>query len=284
MIEWLRPGWLILFPLALVVAWLWWRARAGLGPWRRAVDPELLQALAAEAPARSNRLALALAVAVLALVCGALAGPTWRTQPVAMQRDAGARIVVLDLSSSMDAVDVAPTRLARARTAAAALLADAPGARLGLIVFAGDAFSVAPLTTDAALLVHLLAGATTRVMPRAGSRERFEVLQWLTFISSELHKGFSPWLFHKETADSTRQAVREKLKLRFSDLEARLAGREWLVGDGFTVADAYGFTIMRWASMVGMKLGTWPHVVAWMDRVRARPQVRSALQAEGLKD
>jgi Ca-activated chloride channel family protein len=170
MIEWLRPGWLILFPLALAVAWLWWRARAGLGPWRRAVDPDLLQALAAAAPARSNRLALALAVAVLALVCGALAGPTWRTQPVAMQRDAGARIVVLDLSSSMDAVDVAPTRLARARTAVAALLADAPGARLGLIVFAGDAFSVAPLTTDAAVLAHLLPGATTRVMPRAGSR------------------------------------------------------------------------------------------------------------------
>lgn len=120
------------------------------------------------------------------------------------------------------------------------------------------------------------------LMPAAGTRERFEALQWLTFISSELHKTFSPWLFHKETADSTRQAVKEKLKLRFGDLEARLAGREWLVGERFTVADAYGFTIMSWSSMVGLRLDACPNVVAWMARVRARPQVRAALAAEGL--
>ncbi|MBA2961831.1 MULTISPECIES: glutathione transferase GstA [Ramlibacter] len=138
-------------------------------------------------------------------------------------------------------------------------------------------------TEVAALLQYVgdLAPASG-LMPPAGSRERFEVLQWLTFVSSELHKGFSPWLFHKETADSTRQAVRAKLKQRIGDLESRLAGREWLVGDRFTVADAYGFTIMGWAPMVGMGLASWPSVVAWLDRVRARPQVRAALQAEGL--
>ena len=119
------------------------------------------------------------------------------------------------------------------------------------------------------------------LMPATGSRERFEVLQWLTFISSELHKGFSPWLFHKETADATRKAIKDKLKLRFADLESRLAGRQWLVGERFTVADAYGFTIMSWAGMVGMSLAACPNVVAWLDRVRARPQVRAALGAEG---
>jgi Ca-activated chloride channel family protein len=170
MIEWLRPQWLLLFPAGLAGIWLWWRARTGLGPWRRAVDADLLAVLASEPPVRANRLALALGVAVLALVCAALAGPSWRTQPVALQRDAGARIVVLDLSPSMDAVDVAPSRLARARTAAAALLQGAPGARLGLIVFGADAFSVAPLTADPAVLVHLLAGAAPRVLPRAGAR------------------------------------------------------------------------------------------------------------------
>ena len=138
-------------------------------------------------------------------------------------------------------------------------------------------------TEVAALLQYLgdLAPASG-LMPPVGSRERFEVLQWLTFVSSELHKGFSPWLFHKETADSTRRAVKDKLQLRFGDLEARLAGREWLAGDRFTVADAYGFTIMSWAAMVGMSLDKWPRVVGWLDRVRARPQVRVALQAEGL--
>lgn len=123
------------------------------------------------------------------------------------------------------------------------------------------------------------------LMPPGGSRERFEVLQWLAFISSELHKGFSPWLFHKETADSTRQAVKTRLKLRFSDLEMRLAGRDWLVGARFTVADAYAFTIMNWAGLVGLKLDAYPNVVTWLDRVRARPQVQAALRAEGmLKD
>lgn len=138
-------------------------------------------------------------------------------------------------------------------------------------------------TEVAALLQYVgdLAPATGLVPP-AGSRERFEVLQWLTFISSELHKGFSPWLFHKETADSTRKAVQDKLKLRFADLESRLAGREWLVGGRFTVADAYGFTIMSWAGMLGMSLAAYPNVAAWLERVRARPQVRAALRAEGL--
>lgn len=168
--EWLRPQWLLLFPAGLAVAWLWWRARTGLGPWRHAVDAELLDALTTAAPARANRAALALGVIALALVCAALAGPSWRTQPVALQRDAGTRIVVLDLSPSMDAVDVQPSRLARARTAAAALLSGAPGARLGLVVFGADAFSAAPLTADAAVLLNLLEGATTRVVPRAGSR------------------------------------------------------------------------------------------------------------------
>ena len=138
-------------------------------------------------------------------------------------------------------------------------------------------------TEVAALLQYVgdLAPASG-LMPPTGSRERFEALQWLTVVSSELHKGFSPWLFHKETADSTRKAVKDKLKLRIADVEARLQGREWLVGRGFTVADAYAFPILAWAPMVGMSLAPWPNVVAWMDRVRSRDTVRAALRAEGL--
>jgi len=170
MIEWLRPEWLLALPVTLALARVWWRARTGAGPWRRVVDPPLLAELAGRAPAAGNRLALGLGAALLVLVCAALAGPSWRTQPVPLHRDAGARIVVLDLSPSMDAVDVAPTRLERARAAAADLLADAAGAQLGLVVFGADAFSVAPLTADPAVLVHLLGGVSTGVVPRAGSR------------------------------------------------------------------------------------------------------------------
>ena len=170
MIEWLRAEWLLALPVAAALAWAWWRAHAGLGPWQRVVDPALLAELAGSAPAAHNRLALGLGLAVACLVCAALAGPSWREQPVALQRDAGVRIVVLDLSPSMEAVDLAPSRLARARQAAAELLAHARGARLGLVVFGADAFSAAPLTTDPALLAHLLEGVSPRTVPRAGSR------------------------------------------------------------------------------------------------------------------
>jgi glutathione S-transferase len=139
-------------------------------------------------------------------------------------------------------------------------------------------------TEAAALLQHVgdLAPAAG-LMPAPGSRERFQVLQWLTFISSELHKAFSPWLFHKETADTTRQAVKDKIASRFAELDAHLATSEWIAGRVFTVADAYAFAIVNWVPWVGMNLTAWPHLAAYMDRVRARPQVRAALQAEGLK-
>lgn len=116
---------------------------------------------------------------------------------------------------------------------------------------------------------------------RPGSRERLAVVQWLTFISTELHKGFSPWLWHKETADSTRQTVKARLAARFAEMEAVLSQRDYLVGS-YSVADAYGFTIMNWANLLGIPLTAYPQVQAWMARVAARPQVQAALRAEGL--
>ena len=166
--EWLRPAWLLVLPAGIVLAWAWWRRHAGHRLWQSLVDAELLEHLAGPAQASGARLGFGIAVAVLVLACCALAGPVWRAQ--APQRDPGARIVVLDLSPSMDAIDVTPSRLHRARDAARLLLRDAAGARLGLVVFGADAFSVAPLTNDAATLIHLLAGVGTETVPRAGSR------------------------------------------------------------------------------------------------------------------
>lgn len=116
---------------------------------------------------------------------------------------------------------------------------------------------------------------------KPGSRERLAVLEWLTFISTELHKGFSPWLWHKETADSTRQAAKAKLATRFAEMDAELSRRDFLAG-AYSVADAYGFTILNWANLLGIPLTAYPHVQAWMARVAARPQVQAALRAEGL--
>jgi glutathione S-transferase len=120
------------------------------------------------------------------------------------------------------------------------------------------------------------------LMPAAGTRERFEVVQWLTFVSSELHKVFSPWLWHKETADSTRAAVKEKLAARFAELDARFARQPYLAGERFSAADVYGFVIVSWAPMLGMSLKAYPQLQAWLSRVGERAAVQATLAAEGL--
>ena len=107
------------------------------------------------------------------------------------------------------------------------------------------------------------------------------MLEGLAFVASELHKVFSPWLWHKETADSTRAAVKEKLAARFAELDAHFAAHDHLAG-AFSVADAYAWTIVSWAPMLGIGLAKYPNLQAWLARVGARPQVQAALRAEGL--
>jgi glutathione S-transferase len=140
------------------------------------------------------------------------------------------------------------------------------------------------LHTEVAALVQYLADQApqSNLLPPAGSMERFKVQQWLAFVSSELHKTFSPWLFHAEAADSTKQAVRDKLAVRFAELDALFATRSYLTGDTFTVADAYAFTIVNWSNFLKIDLKPYPHLSAFMARVAARPKVHEALKAERL--
>ncbi len=137
-------------------------------------------------------------------------------------------------------------------------------------------------TEGAALLQYVADLDPARALiGQPGSRERLAVLEWLTYISTELHKGFSPWLWHKDTADSTRQAARAKLATRFAELDAVLSRSDFLAG-AYSVADAYGFIIVNWSNLLGIPLTAYPHLQAWMARVAARPQVQAALRAEGL--
>ena len=115
----------------------------------------------------------------------------------------------------------------------------------------------------------------------AGSARRLAVVEWLSFVSTELHKAFSPWLWHKETADSTRQAVSDKLATRFAELDALLSKQDYLAGD-YSVADAYAFTIVNWANFLALPLTAYPHLKTYLTRVSARPRVQEALRAEGL--
>ncbi|HYF08638.1 MAG TPA: glutathione transferase GstA [Acetobacteraceae bacterium] len=138
--------------------------------------------------------------------------------------------------------------------------------------------------SEASVIVQYLAeqGGNPDLLPPAGTRERLRVQQWLNFVATELHKTFSPWLWHKETAGSTQEAARAKLAERFAELDRRLADRPFLTGERFTVADAYAFTIVNWSNFLGLDLGPYPHLAAFLRRVAERPQVREALRAEGL--
>lgn len=137
-------------------------------------------------------------------------------------------------------------------------------------------------TEGAALLQYVadLAPESGLLAP-AGSPQRLETLGWLTYTSTELHKTFSPWLWHQDTAESTKADCRAKLATRFAELDSVLAGRDYLSGD-FSVADAYAFTVVSWARMLSMDLGAYPNLSAYLERIAARPKVLEAMVAEGL--
>jgi len=117
--------------------------------------------------------------------------------------------------------------------------------------------------------------------PRAGTLERYRVQEWLNYITSELHKNFTP-LFKPNTPDDYKKIARDNLAERFAYVDQKLAGKQYLMGDRFTAPDAYLFVISNWAAIQKIDIAQWPNLKAFADRVRARPKVQEALKAEGL--
>lgn len=117
--------------------------------------------------------------------------------------------------------------------------------------------------------------------PPAGTMARYRLQEWLTFIGTELHKSFSP-LFTPGMPDEAKAIYRERLLRRFTWVDQELAARNWLMGEGFTVADAYLFTVSRWCGFVGVDISGLANLQAYLARVAARPAVQAALKAEGL--
>lgn len=117
--------------------------------------------------------------------------------------------------------------------------------------------------------------------PAAGTFERYQLQEWLNFITSEIHKGFSP-LFRPDTPEDYKPIARANLAARYAMLDKHLAGKQYLMGDQFTVADAYLFTVTNWNNFQKIDLNQWPTVKAYFDRVAARPKVQEAMKAEGL--
>lgn len=137
--------------------------------------------------------------------------------------------------------------------------------------------------TEAAAVVQYLADQhpDKRLAPPAGTIERYHLMEWLNFIATELHKGFSP-LFKPGTPEETKKAALANISARLEFVNQKLEGKEYLTGSQFSVADAYLFVILRWAVAMKQDLGRWPQVQAYFERVGARPAVHAALLAEGL--
>ena len=119
-----------------------------------------------------------------------------------------------------------------------------------------------------------------KLAPANGTLARYRLQEWLSFIGTELHKGHSP-LFAPGTPEDYKPVLRQRLLSRFEWVNAQLADKDYLLGD-FSVADAYLYTVSRWGQFVGVDTSGLPHLMAFKQRMEARPGVQAALRAEGL--
>lgn len=120
-----------------------------------------------------------------------------------------------------------------------------------------------------------------RLAPANGTIERYKMQSWLTFIGTELHKSFSP-LFNPATPEDYKPSVRDRLMSRFTYVDGQLAGKNYLMGDQFTVADAYLFTVSNWTVPMKMDISSMANLTAFRARMASRPAVQAAMKTEGL--
>ncbi len=139
------------------------------------------------------------------------------------------------------------------------------------------------ILTEGPAIVQYLADQKPQagLVPQAGTLERYRLQEWLNFLTSEIHKQFGP-LFKKDLPEDWKKMIHENLARRFDWLTKQLQGKTHLMGETFTVADAYLFTLLNWCQWVGPDLARWPVLQAYHARVGARPTVQAALKAEGL--
>lgn len=137
--------------------------------------------------------------------------------------------------------------------------------------------------TEGPIIVQYLADVAghRELMPEARSLTRYRVMEWQNYVTSELHKSFTP-LFSPALDATAKTTLRLLLRKKFEWLDAQLAGKHYLTGSAFTGADAYLFVVTSWAKHVGLDLADLAHVQGYSRRVAARPAVYAAMKAEGL--
>jgi glutathione S-transferase len=137
--------------------------------------------------------------------------------------------------------------------------------------------------TEGPVIVQMIAdqAAAKNLAPARDSAERYKLQEWLNFTTTELHKNFSP-LFNPAIPDEVKAFFKDRIMGKFKYADEKLAGRDYLMGKQFTVADGYLYTMLRWADGNKMDLSAFPNLMAFKDRVGARPKVQEALTKEGL--
>lgn len=137
--------------------------------------------------------------------------------------------------------------------------------------------------TEGPVIVQYLAdrAGDVSLMPAAGSMARYRVMEWQNYITSELHKGFSP-MFNPAADDATKAYHHATLLKKFAWVDQQLAGKTWLTGDTFTAADAYLFVVSGWARYVNMDTQQFANLTAFQQRAAALPAVQAAMKEEGL--
>ena len=138
------------------------------------------------------------------------------------------------------------------------------------------------LTENVAVLQYIAdRNPAAKLAPPAGTLERYQLMAWLSFIGSEVHKNFSP-MFNAEASDDVKQYARKMLTKRLGYLEQAIGARTFLMGEQFTVADAYLYVVLGWGVYVKLDIGQWPQLKRYTERVGARPHVIEAMKSEGL--
>jgi len=138
------------------------------------------------------------------------------------------------------------------------------------------------LITEGPVIVQMIADKAGKdLAPARDSAERYKLLEWLNFITTELHKNFGP-MFSPALADDAKAFFKDRVMGKFKYLETALAGHDYVMGKQFTVADAYLFTMLAWADRLKFDLSGMPNLTAYKARVGARPKVQEALIKEGL--
>ena len=136
------------------------------------------------------------------------------------------------------------------------------------------------LTEGVAIMQHVMDSAAPGSLPAVGTLARARLAEALNYVSTEIHKTYSPFFYGLEGEAKAKQMA--LLDARLQVIEDRLASREWIAGDQYTPADAYFFTVTNWSAFAGHDLAKFPRITALRAKIAARPAVQKALQAEGL--